>query len=125
MIIKCFKVARSVRRVVTGFIPIRPVIRTVRRIAAPSIVCVTMGPPSLEPPARHAPPMLPPAIMTPPTPFTYVLPPGPILPPGVAAIFLPPTSGVDGYTSREVPEPASFWLLVSAVGALVIFRRPM
>jgi len=117
----CVRVARRVAtRPRLAIIAVaRPV---VRRVVPLALLCTAVVPPSLDAPPAAPPAMVPPVIVT--APPYYVLPPGPLLPPG-APIFLPPSSTPPSVPGSPVPEPSTALLIMGALGALVIFRRPM
>lgn len=124
----CVRIARRVAtrpRVAIMAVAPRPSVRIVRRVVAPMLVCTAVVPPSLDAPPAAPPATVPPVIVTaPPYVPPYVLPPGAILPPG-PPMFLPPSTTVPGVPGSNVPEPSTALLILSALGALVIFRRPM
>lgn len=114
----CVRIARRVaaRPRVAIMVAARPV---ARRVVPLALLCTAIVPPSLDtpPPPVEAPPVI---VTAPP----LALPPGAIIPPGMIYAQLPPssTSVVPG---NPVPEPSTALLILSALGALVIFRRPM
>ena len=125
----CVRIARRVAtrpRVAIMAAASRPAVRIVRRVVAPMLVCTTVVPPSVVPPIETAPPpVVPPAVVTaPPYVPPYVLPPGAIIPPGMAWVQLPPST-TPVVPGNPVPEPSTAWLVLGALGALAIFRRPM
>lgn len=124
LIERCVRVVRHRPRAAASVVVARPVVRVVRRLVAPVLLCTAVAPPTLNVAPPAAPPAPPTVVSAPPNvPFAYALPPGPLV--SSYPYLLTTSVPVDTRVTQEVPEPNPFWLLVGAIGVFIVVRKTL